>query len=200
MNQLLFETDFPHADSTYQSVPLIRSLLTQDRTTMAGTWFHTENASCLPAPVQTRLPIWVGGTGEKRTLRIAARYADGWNAAYIPPDEFRRLTGVLDEWCERERRDPATIRRGINLQFMVSADETSANSMRDQLRQQWGNMAGRVMAGSLSGAPNQAVERIAEYVDAGADSLNVALRAPWPEKSLDAWLSEVVPRVRALVP
>ena len=193
--------DFPatgrRLDMLQEAVPLIRSLLTEERTTMAGKWFRAENASCLPAPVQDRLPIWIGGTGEKRTLRIAARHADGWNAAYVPPDEFRRLNGVLDEWCEREGRDPATIRRGINLQFMLAADEGAAKQMRGQLQQQWGNMAGRVMSGGLSGAPDDAVERIAEYVDAGADAVNVALRAPWPPESLDAWLDDVVPRVRA---
>ena len=193
--------DFPtvgrRLDMLEEAVPLIRSLLTQERTTTSGTWFRAENASCLPAPVQARVPIWVGGTGEKRTLRIAALHADGWNAAYIPPDDFGRLNGVLNEWCEREGRDPSTIRRGINLQFMLSADANSEREMHDRLQEQWGDMAGRVMAGALSGTPDHAVERIAEYIDAGADSVNVALRAPWPEESLDAWLDDVVPRVRA---
>jgi len=147
--------------------------------------------------VQSRLPIWIGGVGEKRTLRITAREADGWNAAYVPPDEFRRLNGVLDSWCEREGRDPSSVRRAINLQFMLAVDEASAASMRERVEDQWGEMAPRVMAGGLSGTPDQAVERIAEYVDAGADAVNVALRAPWPPESLDAWLDDVVPRVRA---
>lgn len=194
--------DFPptgqRLDMLEEAVPLIRSLLTNERTTHTGTWFHVEDASCLPSPVQPRLPIWIGGVGEKRTLRIAAREADGWNAAYVPPAEFSRLNGVLDQWCERERRDPTTIRRAINLQFMLAVDERSAAAMRGQVEQQWGNMAPRVMSGALSGTPDGAVARIAEYVEAGADAVNVALRAPWPAEALDAWLDEVVPRVRAL--
>jgi alkanesulfonate monooxygenase SsuD/methylene tetrahydromethanopterin reductase-like flavin-dependent oxidoreductase (luciferase family) len=194
--------DFPPAgqrlDMLEEAVPLIRRLLTEDRTTHEGRWFRAADASCLPAPVQERLPSWIGGTGEKRTLRIAARHADGWNAAYVPPEEFRRLNGVLDQWCEREGRDPSTIRRAINLQFMLAADERSASDMRERIEQQWGAMAPRVMAGGLSGTPDQAVDRIAAYVDAGADAVNVALRAPWPPESLDAWLDDVAPRARNL--
>ena len=58
-------------------------------------------------------------------------------------------------------------------------------------------MAPRVMAGGLTGTPDEAVDRIAEYVDAGADAVNIALRAPWSPASLDAWFDDVVPRVRA---
>ncbi len=196
-----FGYDFPpdarRLDMLEEAVPLIRSLLTEERTTHSGEWFRTENASNLPAPVQERLPIWIGGTGEKRTLRITARHADGWNAAYVPPDEFRRLNGVLDDWCDKEGREPSAIRRAINLQFMLAVDEATAAAVRARTEAQWGGMASRVMDGGLVGTPDQAVERIAEYVDAGADAVNVALRAPWPPESLDAFLDDVVPRVRA---
>lgn len=183
-------------DMLEEAVPLIRRLLTEPRTTHRGEWFTTEEASCLPPPVQPRLPIWVGGVGERRTLRIAAREADGWNAAYVPPEEFRRLSKVLDEWCEREGRDPSTVRRAINLQFMLAVDERSAARVRDQVTEQWGDLAPRVMAGGLTGVPDDAVGRIAEYVDAGADAVNIALRAPWAPEALDAWFDTVVPAVR----
>jgi alkanesulfonate monooxygenase SsuD/methylene tetrahydromethanopterin reductase-like flavin-dependent oxidoreductase (luciferase family) len=178
-------------------VPVVRSLLTNERTTHDGHWFRLADASCLPRPVQERLPIWVGGVGERRTLRIAARFADGWNAAYVPPEEFRRLNGVLDSWCESEGRDPSTIRRAINLQFMLATDAASAARIEDAVTSQWGELAPRVMAGGLVGVPDAAVDRIAEYVDAGADAVNIALRAPWPPEALDAWFDDVVPRVRA---
>lgn len=184
-------------DMLEEATPLIRSLLTEERTTHEGEWFRTDDASCLPLPVQERLPIWIGGVGERRTLRIVARHADGWNAAYVPPDELRRLNGVLDEWCEREGRDPSTIRRAVNLQFMLAVDERSAAETRSRVEAQWGALAPRVMAGGLTGTADQAVERIAEYVDAGADAVNVALRAPWPPEALDAWLDDVAPRARA---
>ena len=67
-------------------VQCVRGLLTQERTTFDGEFFHLHDAQCEPKPVQARLPIWIGGGGEKVTLRIAAQYADGWNVPFIAPD------------------------------------------------------------------------------------------------------------------
>ena len=71
--------------------------------------------------MQARPRIWIGGNGEKRTLRIAARHADGWNTPYTSPEEFTRLSGVLDMLVRKEGRDPATIERNVNLSFHMSA-------------------------------------------------------------------------------
>ncbi|HEY8525868.1 MAG TPA: LLM class flavin-dependent oxidoreductase [Acidimicrobiales bacterium] len=195
-----FGYDFPgpgaRLDMLDEAAPLIRSFLTTDRTTHEGRYFRAADASCLPRPVQDRLPIWIGGTGTRRTLRIAARHADGWNAAYVSPEEYRRLNGVLDEWCEKEGRDPATLRRSVNLMFLLSADPQAAAQVEAGLREQWGELASQVLGGALAGTPDDAAERIAAYVDAGAQQVNVALRAPWDAEALDAYL-EMLPRLRA---
>ena len=71
--------------------------------------------------------------------------------------------------------------------------------MREQMETQWGPTFGRVSGGALLGTPDQAVARILEYVDAGADDVNIALRAPWDDDVLQAYLDDVVPAVRAAV-
>jgi len=184
-------------DMLEESVQLIRSMLTQERTTFEGTHFRTEDASCLPPPVQERLPLWIGGTGEKRTLRMAARYADGWNAAYVGPEEYARLNGVLDRWCEREGRDPSEIERSVNLSFSLSADAAGAARAVEELRERWGDEAlPRLQAGSLLGTPDDAAKRVAQYLDAGAHNVNIALRAPWDEEALTAYVTEVIPALQ----
>ncbi|MCB0968994.1 MAG: LLM class flavin-dependent oxidoreductase, partial [Ilumatobacter sp.] len=70
-----------------------------------------------PAPVGD-LPILIGGSGEKVTLRLVAQYADAWNT-FGPPEHFAAKSKVLDEWCAKYDRDPSTIERTV----AVNADD-----------------------------------------------------------------------------
>jgi alkanesulfonate monooxygenase SsuD/methylene tetrahydromethanopterin reductase-like flavin-dependent oxidoreductase (luciferase family) len=183
-------------DMLDEATQIIRGLLTQERTTFEGEHFSVDDASCLPAPVQDRLPIWLAGVGEKRTIPMAARLADGWNAAYVAPDEYGRLCGVLDAACTTIGRDPSTIRRGVNLSFNLVSTREKAAAVEADLRAQWGPAFDRIAGGALLGTPDEAAARIAAYRSAGATDINVALRAPWDDDALTAYLTEVVPASR----
>ncbi len=183
-------------DMLDEGVQIIRSMLNEPRTTFSGKHFQVDNVSCLPAPQQKHLPIWIGGTGEKRTLQIVAERADGWNAAYLPPDEYARLNTVLDNWCTEVDRDPLTVRRGVNLMFNMSTDNSGAKAQEQAILDQWGDNAERMRGGALLGNTAQVIDRVMEYVDAGAQEINIALRAPWPKEALDAYLDEVMPAIR----
>ena len=192
--------DFPslgtRMDMLDESLQLVTSMLRNERTTFEGTHFRTDDVSNLPRPVQDHLPIWVGGIGEKRTLPMAARYADGWNAAYVSPQEFGRLNGVLDAACEAIDRDPASIRRTINVQFVVGADAADAQREIDLARESGGPMVDRVLAGAITGTVDTVAEQLAAYGEAGADGVNLALRAPWNVEALDGVLNDVLPSLR----
>ena len=183
-------------DMLDEAAALIRRLLDDERTTFSGRHFQADDATCWPKPVQARLPLWIGGRGEKRTLEIVARRADGWNAAYTSADEFGRLNGVLDHWCAEEGRDPASIVRGVNVAFGLAMDEAGVERERKRHAADWGSQAQRIAAGSLLCTPSEALDRIMAYREAGATAINVALRAPWCEKALDAYLGDVIPAAR----
>ena len=180
-----------------EATQLITSLFENERTDYSGTHYKAANASMVPKPVNGAMPIWIGGIGEKKTLRLTAKHADGWNAAYISPQEFGRLNKVLDGWCEKLGRDPAEIERSINLLFNLSADETAAVATEKRFIEEWGAMAERVKAGALLGTPDTAVEQVMAYRQAGADMVNIALRAPVDDEVLDAYVTTTMPAVRA---
>ena len=184
-------------DMLDEATEIIQRMLADGRTTYSGRHFQVDDATCLPKPLQARLPVWIGGRGERRTLEIVARRADGWNAAYTSAAEFARLNNVLDQWCETEGRDPAGIRRGANVAFHLATDQAGVERERAKINADWGAQADRIAEGSLLATPGDAAEQIMAYVEAGADAVNVALRAPWEDEALDAYLSEVMPSVRS---
>ena len=183
-------------DMLDEGAAVVRRLLQEPRVTFSGRHFQVDDATCEPKPLQNQLPLWIGGLGERRTLEVAARRADGWNAAYVSAAEFRRLNSVLDGWCETEGRDPATIRRGVNIAFHMALDAAGLERERARIAADWGEQAKRIMGGSLLCMPGEAAERVHEYVASGAASVNVALRAPWHQDAVDAYVEEVMPAIR----
>jgi probable F420-dependent oxidoreductase len=67
-----------------------------------------------PGPVNGHLPILIGGSGEKVTLRLVAEHADGWNT-FGPPENFAAKSAILDEWCAKVGRDPKAIERTVGI-------------------------------------------------------------------------------------
>jgi F420-dependent oxidoreductase-like protein len=111
-------------DRLEEACEILRSLWSAPRTTYDGQHYKITDAVAEPKPVQERLPIWIGGSGRRRTLRIAARFADVWNAAGGTPEEIADLSGVLDQHCSDVGRDPAEIRRTVQVRLADDTDET----------------------------------------------------------------------------
>ena len=117
----------PHdlSDRFEESVAVISALLRNDRSDFKGRFFELHDAPNNPKPVQQRLPILVGGGGEKRTIPTAAKYADVYHV-WGSPDGYAAKTAKLDEACAAVGRDPAEIRRATGLDFPVGTDLAGA--------------------------------------------------------------------------
>jgi F420-dependent oxidoreductase-like protein len=101
-----------------ESIRVIKALWTEPRASFAGKFYQLTEAIAEPKPIQKpHPPIWVGGSGPKRTLRVVAKHADVWNGGGSSPDETKELLRILDEHCAKVGRDPKTIRlsRGLRL-------------------------------------------------------------------------------------
>ncbi|MBI4933657.1 MAG: LLM class F420-dependent oxidoreductase [Actinobacteria bacterium] len=94
-----------------EGLQIIKSMFVNEHTTFAGKWFNVTNALNAPKPVQAGgPPVLIGGSGEKKTLRMVAQYGDACNV-FGGPDQIRHLMSVLDEHCAAMGRDPKEICR-----------------------------------------------------------------------------------------
>ena len=123
----------------------------------AGEVVHVAEAVCYPRPLQERVPILVGGSGERRTLRLAARYADACNL-FEDPDTVRRKVEVLHRHCAEVGRDPTEVRVTHRSTVLVSDDPP-------------GPLPDRTVAGSVA----DHVGRFRELAEAGVQTAMVRL-------------------------
>jgi F420-dependent oxidoreductase-like protein len=147
-------------DRFEEAVQILRSLLGQPRTTFSGEYFQLQDAPAQPVPVTGRLPLLIGGGGERRTLRIAARYADQWNY-WTTPEQLAHKISVLREHCEQVGRDPGEI--GVSTQALLYLS-TSEEWLSQKRLAQPGDPV-------IVGTPGEVTEIVARYRDAGADEL-----------------------------
>jgi alkanesulfonate monooxygenase SsuD/methylene tetrahydromethanopterin reductase-like flavin-dependent oxidoreductase (luciferase family) len=186
----------PREDMLEEYAQALRLLFDPEgrRANFEGKHFRLSNAPNNPKPLQPRIPIWIGGRGEKRTIRAAARYADGWNGAYIGPADWKQKGQVLDQWCEKEGRDPKTIMRSVNLGFYLGADAKGAARAEGIFQSHFGGSPGRAeRSGYLRGLVKDAHAMVDEFRALGCTRLCIALReGPYDWDALEAFAAEIV--------
>ena len=195
-----FGYDFPgvgtREDQLEEYAAVLRLMFDQPVADFEGAHYALRGAVNNPRPRRGRLPLWIGGAGEKRTLRTAARYADGWNAPYLDPTEWRRKNEVLDRWCDSVGRDGTQIARTINVGFYMGADAAGVAAAQERYRSEWAADT-RGFTGFLLGTPARAADTANAYREAGVERLNIAVRGgPYDWDALSAFAEEVIPALR----
>lgn len=192
-----FGFDFPSQGDRFKvlegQLQAINKWRNGERVTQSSPSVELSEASMVPSP-QGQLPVWIGGLGPKQTLRMAGAYANGWNAAYASPSQYKELNGILDDWCGKAGRQPSDVERSINLSFGLSTEDVAI--VKSQLTDQWGGAAERIISGSLLGRPEDAMEQIAPFVEAGAQMVNIAIRPPWDQELLAEYIERIVPMMK----
>ena len=144
-----------------EACTVITELLANSRTTFEGAHYRLLDAECEPKPLQSPLPLLVGGKGD-RMLGIVARHAQEWNM-WASPDTLRERGAVLDRHCETLGRDPSTVVRSVQAIVHVTDDTSAAASLIEAV-------APRPV---VAGPPEQFGEMVREWADAGADEVVV---------------------------
>lgn len=177
-----------------EGIQALRKLLTEEVVTFEGHYIHLHEARVFPKPLQPRLPLWIGGAGERRTARIAARYADGWNIPYVSPTEFRQKRAALEHWCEVEGRDPQSLELAVQVGLYMAPEdnEQAIARLHQRLLEQVGPQALQ-QPGWLIGGPRAIREQLEAYRDVGVTWINVTIRPPVDFDALEVFVKDVTP-------
>jgi F420-dependent oxidoreductase-like protein len=173
-------------------VEIVRRMWTEDSATYDGTHFSVAGAQCDPKPLQQPHPnIWIGGGGEKRTLRVVARHATHSNFGGSP-EEFARKSAILDAHCADIGRDPDEITRTISGEIFLRETEAEITETRSF----WGEPLESWRAGNLVGTPEQVLEKMQAYVAAGCRGF-VPWCSDYPDtETLELFARRVIPELR----
>ncbi len=145
-------------DKLEEACRIVTDLFRYQKSNFEGEHYQLVDAPLEPKPIQTPLPLMIGGGGEKRTLRITAQYATEWNV-WGTPEVLRHKNGVLDAHCRDLARDPAEIQRSACTLLLYSDDEERVAGAR---------ASGRPV---LGGSRDELLRTVQEYIDVGVDEL-----------------------------
>ena len=148
-------------DRLDEALAIIKAMFTEDRPSFRGEHYRIERAFNVPRPIQPGGPrILVGGGGEQRTLRIAAKYADLTHWFSIGLEALKHKNEVLERYCEEIGRDPSTIERTIGAPVIVVGSEAEAKPFLDAIPAERRPFV-------TVGGPEQAAEGLRPYIEAG---------------------------------
>ncbi|MEU4600329.1 LLM class F420-dependent oxidoreductase [Nocardia sp. NPDC023988] len=187
-----------------EGVQIFRQAWRTGRATLDGRYYQVDGAIVHPRPLQENgIPIWVAGGGEKKTLRIAAKYANYTNFSAVP-DEFIRKSEILREHCAEVGTDFAAITRSSNFNAVVGTTETEVQERLSLIIDRYTPFLGADAAktyvtdnfasSAATGTPEQIAERLGAVKDLG---LGYAIlnfpEAAYDTSGIELFEREVIP-------
>jgi F420-dependent oxidoreductase-like protein len=151
---------------------IARAMFTEEQPTVEGTHHRVEAVFNNPKPLRGDIPILVGGSGERKTLRLVAQYADGCNL-FGDVERVRHLLGVLDGHCDAVGRDPSEITRTRMALVLIGATHEDAERKRDALIER--GVSRERVESALMGDPDEVAEQAQPYADVGIEGLTITL-------------------------
>jgi alkanesulfonate monooxygenase SsuD/methylene tetrahydromethanopterin reductase-like flavin-dependent oxidoreductase (luciferase family) len=148
-----------------ESLEVVTRLLHQEGpVSFDGTYYQLAGAEIVPNPIKTnRIPIVIGGNGPRRTIPLAARFADEWNGVFISRDNYRERNALLDRQLAEHGRKPEDVKRTLMTRVIFGKDEAELNTRlagkdADELR----------AGGQIVGTADQIAGQIRAWEEAGA--------------------------------
>jgi alkanesulfonate monooxygenase SsuD/methylene tetrahydromethanopterin reductase-like flavin-dependent oxidoreductase (luciferase family) len=183
-----------------EAVPAMRALLDgQEVTSAPGGRYAFDGLRINPPPIQPRLPIMIGGAGERKTLRIVAEHADIWNA-FGTPEVLAHKDAVLRAHCADVGRDPAAIERTVGCKITIRSTEAEAEHVRRGMLEHNRTSLASVEGDETfwTGTPEQIAETMVAYRRIGFHTFIVELGAPYDDETMETLVRVVKPMVESM--
>ncbi|GAA2757576.1 TIGR03560 family F420-dependent LLM class oxidoreductase [Actinopolymorpha rutila] len=158
-------------DRLEEALRICRAMFTEDTPSFSGKYYQINEAFNVPRPVTPGgPPVMIGGSGEKRTLRLVAEYGDASNI-FGDLATVRHKLDVLERHCADVGRDPAEITKTKLCTMVIAPTAAEADRKVEQIRAATGFPEEQVRAMLVAGSPDQVLEQVQAHVDAGLDGL-----------------------------
>jgi F420-dependent oxidoreductase-like protein len=186
-------TRFEHLEEQLAIVTGLWSTPVGERFSYTGKHYTINESPALPKPVQQPVPVIVGGWGEKRTPRLAARYATEFNLPFAPVELFGDAVQRVRSACEAADRDPTTLRTTVAQTVCCGATEAEFARRAAAI----GQDPASLRANNLGGLPGEIVERIQAYAAVGAETVYLQVLDLADHDHVRLIASEIAPHVGA---
>ncbi|MGI9322415.1 MAG: LLM class F420-dependent oxidoreductase [Pseudomonadales bacterium] len=157
---IAFGTVAERLDRLEEACQILKGLFSEDHFDFKGDHYQLKQAPLVPKPKQKKIPLMIGGGGEKRTLRIAAQYADEWNV-WGDVAILKHKMAVLDAHCDSLGRDPQEIERSAVALLFLTEDEKKLKRLREM----------ELASPAIIGSVNEVIDVVCAFRDAGVTEL-----------------------------
>jgi len=179
-----------------EALEVVSRLFAEDRATFAGEFYRLVDAVNLPKPIQRPSPpIWVGGAADA-TLRLAARYADGWNCPTYALGRLADRRKRLADECAKTDRDPAAIRTSIEAVLALARDASEVAASLELAEKRYAGPGWGLREGGFIGTADRIVARIRELVAQGVDTFVFFFSDRARPETIDLFARGVLPAFR----
>ncbi|HVF99011.1 MAG TPA: LLM class flavin-dependent oxidoreductase [Chloroflexia bacterium] len=168
-------------DELEEAVQICRAMWADSPASFEGKYYRIEDALSIPLP-NPPIPLLIAGGGEKKTLRVAAKYADWWNAPFMEADKFAHKQEVLARHCRDIGRDPAEILHSYYAITSLSEDPEKVQRNEDPH--------------FVAGSPDDVTRELEQFVRLGVKHIQVRFTDFPSSDGLELFINKVLPRLR----
>jgi F420-dependent oxidoreductase-like protein len=165
-----------------EALQISRAMFTQSQSSFAGEHFQIADAFNNPQPIRGDIPILIGGSGERKTLRLVAKYGDGCNL-FGGPDQIRHLLGVLEQHCADVGRDSSQITKTALGRVLIGASDEAAQAKVEVMRSR--GVSDEALATMIIGDPDTVGERVQALKEIGLEGYGLSMPDSHDLETLD---------------